>query len=126
MRKKYPRTNIPIRHLIIAWQPTCIEAREGWPPPGRVAVFRKGDLGELPYLMTHGAGWCDWKDQPAEELVRFLLRLKREIAREYGIPKWRTEGMFRRVREYRLYRIEQRRCREERRKERRRKSVRTR
>ncbi|MBB4641484.1 hypothetical protein [Rhizorhapis suberifaciens] len=126
MRKKYSRTNIPIRHVIIAWQPTCIERREGSAEPGRVAVFHKGDLGELPYLMTHGAGWFYWKDETVDELVRRLVRLKREIARDYGIPKWRTEGMFRRIREYRLYRVEQRRCREERKVAKRLISVRTR
>ncbi|RIA46559.1 hypothetical protein DFR49_1101 [Hephaestia caeni] len=126
MAKKYPRTNIPIHDVVVLWQPLCIDYRPYWVEPGSVAICAQGDPSERAFLLSEGAGSVFWEESSADELVRFLIKLKRHIAVEYRIPRWRIEGIFRRVREYRLYRVEQRRLREELKKEKRRKSVRTR
>jgi hypothetical protein len=126
MTEKYPRTNIPIHDAIVLWQPLSTEYRPYWVAPGSVAICAKGDPREGAFQLSVGAGHVGWEDRSTEELVLLLFKLKRHIADEYRIPKWRIEGIFRRIREYRLYRVEQRRLREELKKEKRRKSVRTR
>jgi hypothetical protein len=103
-----------------------MEPREYWAEPGLVAVVTKGDPRERLFLLSYGAGWVDWADRPAKELVRYLRIVKRRISDEFGIPEWRIEAILRRINEYRAFRTRQRLRREARIRRRRRQSVRTR
>lgn len=114
MTKRHRRTNIPIHEAVIVWQPVNLEPRPFWVKPGSVAVFVKGDPRALMFLCSHGACWVDWPDQRKKELVRFLRKLKHEISRADGIPKWRIEAALEHIKEYRIFRVRQQRRREER------------
>ena len=120
MTFKYPRRNIPIHTAIIAWQPAFIDSGTDSAPSGQMNVFQRGDLRERHYLCTDGAGWVYWKEQSTEQLIGWLLKLKRELVSEYGIAEWKVEGSLRKIREYREFRVEQRRDRDERKRRKRR------
>lgn len=55
----------------------------------------------LPYAMTHGACWCDWAEQPVDDLLEALDWLKSIMADDYGIAARRIEAAFSRIPEYR-------------------------
>lgn len=107
MGKKFLKTDIPIRSVVIAWQPAFLPPDDRSAAPGQVGVFEHLDPRDGLFLMTHGACYAGWAEQPVEELIQELLWLKKEIVREYGIAAWLVEGMFRRIREFRLYRVAQ-------------------
>lgn len=109
MSKKFLKTNIPIHAAVVAWQPAFLPSDDRSAAPGQVGVFEFLDPRDGLFLMTHGACYSGWAEQPVEELIQELLWLKEEIVRDYGIAAWLVEGMFRRIQEFRLYRVAQRR-----------------
>jgi hypothetical protein len=101
MKQKLLASDIPIRSVVIAWQPTFLPRRNCDVPAGEVAVFKLFDPGERRFAMTHGTCWCDWAEQSVDELIDTLDWLKGIMVREYGIAPQRIETAFANIPEYR-------------------------
>lgn len=101
MKRKIAYSDVPIRSAVIAWQPAFLPRYRGDAPAGAVAVFAFLDPGQSAYAITHGAGWCDWAEQPASDLIEALDWLKCVMVDDYGIALRRIEAAFAVIPEYR-------------------------
>lgn len=101
MRQEQRSSDIPIRHAVVAWQPSFVRRGLNSAAPGEVAVFELFDPAEGRYAMTHGAGWYWWGVESESYLLDRLAWLKRTLVRDYGISSRRVEEAFAVIPEYR-------------------------
>jgi hypothetical protein len=125
MEKRKSRANPPIGEVVIAFQPRQFGPSYYGMEPGRVALFRLGDPRVHLFDCDDGATRIVWREADVEQQLKWMLWIRKELIREYGVCRSHVEGVFRHCPEFRAMRREQR-LRREKRREKRRKLLKTR